>query len=413
MSLILPVALAVFSQSGATPFASWDTLAGEYERIFQEWVREREHAAAGAEEIPHPAAAWWARFEALADAGEGRATLWLLANLGQAPRPDAGASLLVRVRRGGDEEWVGTAFFELGANAPRFPEQDLVTLLEERMATSELFPLRARAALALAQVVRHADPDHAAYLRVWAPMLQHRSVDLAPEETLAREDVDELGTLLIDAVEKEAASYFSLAYKLGSDDVYYPVSGAPPDPEALWRPSIEELATRGSQRATLWAIQNAPWQLDEAGKARLKGFLAAAASAQLSEDQLARFGWQVGGLVYRLGLADVEPVIRGLIDRSPDKVKPGLLFGLGDAVCETAGEDAALCERGLAMLREVRERFPDAGEAKRAEGRIFRYTNLAVGKTAPDFETVDPDGNAFKLSDYKGKVTVIDFWGFW
>jgi peroxiredoxin len=32
---------------------------------------------------------------------------------------------------------------------------------------------------------------------------------------------------------------------------------------------------------------------------------------------------------------------------------------------------------------------------------------------APDFESVDQDGVAFKLSDYRGKVIVVDFWGFW
>jgi hypothetical protein len=31
----------------------------------------------------------------------------------------------------------------------------------------------------------------------------------------------------------------------------------------------------------------------------------------------------------------------------------------------------------------------------------------------PDFEAVDADGVAFKLSDYRGKVVLLDFWGFW
>ena len=39
--------------------------------------------------------------------------------------------------------------------------------------------------------------------------------------------------------------------------------------------------------------------------------------------------------------------------------------------------------------------------------------NVAVGRIAPDFETQDVDGAPFKLSDYRGKVVVIDFWGFW
>lgn len=36
-----------------------------------------------------------------------------------------------------------------------------------------------------------------------------------------------------------------------------------------------------------------------------------------------------------------------------------------------------------------------------------------VGKTAPDIEGEDLDGKKFKLSDYRGKVVVIDFWGDW
>ncbi len=32
---------------------------------------------------------------------------------------------------------------------------------------------------------------------------------------------------------------------------------------------------------------------------------------------------------------------------------------------------------------------------------------------APDIIGQDHDGNYIKLSDFKGKVTVIDFWTFW
>jgi peroxiredoxin len=36
-----------------------------------------------------------------------------------------------------------------------------------------------------------------------------------------------------------------------------------------------------------------------------------------------------------------------------------------------------------------------------------------VGNLAPDFEAKDVEGKSFKLSDYRGKVVVLDFWGFW
>jgi len=36
-----------------------------------------------------------------------------------------------------------------------------------------------------------------------------------------------------------------------------------------------------------------------------------------------------------------------------------------------------------------------------------------VGMVAPEIEAEDIDGQVFKLSDYRGKVVVLDFWGDW
>ncbi len=48
-----------------------------------------------------------------------------------------------------------------------------------------------------------------------------------------------------------------------------------------------------------------------------------------------------------------------------------------------------------------------------AEREIFELENLVVGKPAPDIAAKDLDGVAFKLSDYRGKVVMLDFWGDW
>jgi hypothetical protein len=37
----------------------------------------------------------------------------------------------------------------------------------------------------------------------------------------------------------------------------------------------------------------------------------------------------------------------------------------------------------------------------------------SVGDMAPDISGVDIDGIPFKLSDYRGKVVMLDFWGLW
>ena len=44
---------------------------------------------------------------------------------------------------------------------------------------------------------------------------------------------------------------------------------------------------------------------------------------------------------------------------------------------------------------------------------LFAFENLRVGKQAPEIKGEDVEGVAFKLSDYRGKVVVVDFWGDW
>jgi AhpC/TSA family len=48
-----------------------------------------------------------------------------------------------------------------------------------------------------------------------------------------------------------------------------------------------------------------------------------------------------------------------------------------------------------------------------AAGELFEIRNLAIGKEVPEIEGADLEGKAFKLSDYRGKVVVLDFWGNW
>jgi HEPN domain-containing protein len=51
--------------------------------------------------------------------------------------------------------------------------------------------------------------------------------------------------------------------------------------------------------------------------------------------------------------------------------------------------------------------------ADTAKADLFEIRNLAIGKVAPEIEGEDMDGQRFKLSDYRGKVVVLDFWGNW
>ena len=40
-------------------------------------------------------------------------------------------------------------------------------------------------------------------------------------------------------------------------------------------------------------------------------------------------------------------------------------------------------------------------------------TGFAIGQTAPEITGKDLDGKPMKLSEFRGKVVVLDFWGHW
>ena len=50
---------------------------------------------------------------------------------------------------------------------------------------------------------------------------------------------------------------------------------------------------------------------------------------------------------------------------------------------------------------------------KLAARELFEMRHLQPGKAAPDIAGEDIDGKPMKLSDFRGKVVLLDFWGFW
>lgn len=54
-----------------------------------------------------------------------------------------------------------------------------------------------------------------------------------------------------------------------------------------------------------------------------------------------------------------------------------------------------------------------AGELQKSKSRKDAASIIQVGMTAPDIQLPDVNGNIKKLSDYKGKVVLLDFWASW
>lgn len=65
-------------------------------------------------------------------------------------------------------------------------------------------------------------------------------------------------------------------------------------------------------------------------------------------------------------------------------------------------------EQARKMLKEP---IPKLGEL--AKEQLDKVRNLAQGKPAPEIDAEGVDGKRFKLSDFRGKVVVLIFWGTW
>jgi hypothetical protein len=56
---------------------------------------------------------------------------------------------------------------------------------------------------------------------------------------------------------------------------------------------------------------------------------------------------------------------------------------------------------------------PKRQSALRPPEPVEDSAGLCVGMAAPEVAGEDIDGLSFKLSDYRGKVVLLDFWGNW
>ena len=115
-----------------------------------------------------------------------------------------------------------------------------------------------------------------------------------------------------------------------------------------------------------------------------------------------------------------EKMLRTFAEKSGNRTVQGqatvslgqILKGRADSLKGAEAEKAALEAEKLFV--EIEEKFKDVGGlAEQIKGDFFELRNLRIGKRAPDISGEDSDGKKFKLSDYAGKVVVIDFWANW
>ncbi len=91
-----------------------------------------------------------------------------------------------------------------------------------------------------------------------------------------------------------------------------------------------------------------------------------------------------------------------------------------DAMPEAQAKDAEkLRQQSEEFFERAANKYADVKTpfrgtvGEQAKSELYELRFLSIGKEAPEIEGEDADSKKFKLSDYRGKVVLLDFWGNW
>ncbi len=123
---------------------------------------------------------------------------------------------------------------------------------------------------------------------------------------------------------------------------------------------------------------------------------------------------------YMLTTEQREQYFSQLMEDSPHaQVRASAMYSLADAGARGDATDE-LKQRRVELLEGLIHDYADEqwnettyGAIATAEMHPHDPADLEIGDPAPEINGWNVDGEAMKLSDYLGKVVVLDFWGDW
>jgi hypothetical protein len=133
---------------------------------------------------------------------------------------------------------------------------------------------------------------------------------------------------------------------------------------------------------------------------------------------------RIGPILQMLAARDpfpaAEKLLRSMLEKNPHHAMQAYTcFSLAQILQQRADVSSPeqadrLKTEAEQLYQRVLDKYGDVQTvAAKAKGELFEIRHLAIGRVVPDIQGSDSDHKEFKLSDYRGKVVVLDFWAEW
>lgn len=193
---------------------------------------------------------------------------------------------------------------------------------------------------------------------------------------------------------------------------------ARPGAEFLAQFKAVALEAKGTETAAQAWVEVFDLASDTGVADEMKSAIDAIVADHAASPELVGFATTLGYAAQAIGPDKVIAAYDAIVAKSThEKVLAPALLGLGTTLLEQEKPESKA--RGRKALERLIADFaavkPKRGGpySDRAKGFLFELDHLQIGMVAPNFESVDENGQKFSIADYKGKVVVLDFWGIW
>ncbi|MEM1452314.1 MAG: hypothetical protein AAF957_19070 [Planctomycetota bacterium] len=189
--------------------------------------------------------------------------------------------------------------------------------------------------------------------------------------------------------------------------------GSFPETYAVFKAEFEAFAAKYTDReagltAKLWLLQQCWWQREDG---TMETNARKRADAILAEHPDSKQLARMAEYQYVFSAKDRTEVLTKLRSSPHAEVRGYAIYELAKREKPEARE--TMLKLLLKEYADVPCRLTTFGALAEAHLNPHPPEALKNGQPAPEILGTDVDGNPMKLSDYRGKVVVLDFWGHW